>query len=65
MSERVTPGPICGDVPIREAVCTHTKKVFQDTRELILGLNGDKSTILYWNHHIVWSFHIPLCIAHL
>lgn len=34
MSERVTPGPICGDVPIREAVCAHTNKNCNDTREL-------------------------------
>lgn len=32
MSERVTPGPICGDVPIREAVCAHTKKVYDSCR---------------------------------
>ena len=32
MSERVTPGPICGDVPCREAVCTHTKKIFDACR---------------------------------
>lgn len=32
MSERVTPGPICGDVPIREAVCAHTKKVYDACR---------------------------------
>lgn len=32
MSERVTPGPVCGDVPIREAVCAHTKKVYDACR---------------------------------
>ncbi len=46
MSERVTPGPICGEKPIREAVCTHTRKHVRDTCEFILHLTGDKSTIL-------------------
>lgn len=32
MSERVTPGPICGDAQIREAVCVHTKKIFDACR---------------------------------
>lgn len=32
MSERVTPGPVCGDSPIREAVCVHTKKVYDACR---------------------------------
>lgn len=32
MSERVTPGPICGEKPIREAVCTHTRKVYDACR---------------------------------
>lgn len=32
MNERVTPGPVCGDAPIREAVCTHTKKIFDACR---------------------------------
>ncbi len=32
MSERVTPGPVCGDSPIREAVCVNTKKVFDACR---------------------------------
>ena len=32
MSERVTPGPVCSDAQIREAVCTHTKKIFDACR---------------------------------
>ena len=32
MSERVMPGPVCGDNPIREAVCVHTKKVYDACR---------------------------------
>ena len=32
MSERVTPGPVCSDTQIREAVCTHTKKIFDACR---------------------------------
>lgn len=32
MSERVTPGPVCGDSPIKEAVCAHTKKVYDACR---------------------------------
>lgn len=36
MSERVTPGPVCGDNPIREAVCVHTNKDSRDTHALFL-----------------------------
>ena len=32
MSERLAPGPICGDHPLREAVCSHTKKVVDSCR---------------------------------
>lgn len=32
MSERMTPGPICGEHPIKEAVCSHTKKVVDSCR---------------------------------
>lgn len=32
MSERVTPGPVCENSPIREAVCVNTKKVFDACR---------------------------------
>lgn len=33
MPEKVTPGPVADDVSIREAVCIHTKKIFDSCRE--------------------------------
>lgn len=29
MSERMTPGPVGCNMPIREAVCVHTSKVYE------------------------------------
>lgn len=33
MSERVMPGPVCDTAGIREAVCIHTKKIYDSCRE--------------------------------
>ena len=33
MSERVMPGPVCDGAGIREAVCIHTKKIFDSCRD--------------------------------
>lgn len=33
MPEKVTPGPVADNVSIREAVCIHTKKIFDSCRE--------------------------------
>lgn len=33
MSERVMPGPVCDSTGIREAVCIHTKKIFDSCRD--------------------------------
>ena len=33
MPEKVTPGPVADDVSIREAVCIHTKKIFDSCRD--------------------------------
>ena len=33
MPEKVTPGPVADDISIREAVCIHTKKIFDSCRE--------------------------------
>lgn len=33
MPEKVVPGPVCDDRSIREAVCIHTKKIFDSCRE--------------------------------
>ena len=33
MPEKVVPGPVCEDRSIREAVCIHTKKIFDSCRE--------------------------------
>jgi len=39
MSERVTPGPVQDSVGIREAVCIHTKKIYDSCREKDLPLD--------------------------
>lgn len=33
MPEKVVPGPVCEEHSIREAVCIHTKKIFDSCRE--------------------------------
>ena len=33
MADRVVPGPVENGAPIREAVCVHTRKVFDGCRE--------------------------------
>ena len=33
MPEKVVPGPVCDDRSIREAVCIHTKKIFDSCRD--------------------------------
>lgn len=33
MPEKVTPGPVADDISIREAVCIHTKKIFDSCRD--------------------------------
>ncbi len=33
MPEKVVPGPVCEDRSIREAVCIHTKKIFDSCRD--------------------------------
>ena len=33
MSERVMPGPVCDGAGIREAVCIHTKKIYDSCRD--------------------------------
>lgn len=33
MPEKVVPGPICEDRSIREAVCVHTKKIFDSCKD--------------------------------
>ena len=33
MPEKVVPGPVCDDRSIREAVCLHTKKIFDSCRD--------------------------------
>ena len=33
MSERIMPGPVCDGAGIREAVCIHTKKIYDSCRE--------------------------------
>ncbi len=33
MNERVMPGPVCDVTGIREAVCIHTKKIYDSCRE--------------------------------
>ena len=33
MPEKVVPGPICEDRSIREAVCIHTRKIFDSCKE--------------------------------
>ena len=33
MPDKVSPGPLCGNPPPREAVCIHTKKVYDSCRE--------------------------------
>ena len=33
MPEKVTPGPVADNVSIREAVCIHTKKIFDSCRD--------------------------------
>lgn len=33
MPEKVAPGPVCEERSIREAVCIHTKKIFDSCRD--------------------------------
>ena len=33
MPEKVVPGPVCEDRSIREAVCIHTKKIFDSCKD--------------------------------
>ena len=33
MPDRVSPGPLCGNHPPKEAVCIHTRKVYDSCRE--------------------------------
>ena len=33
MPDKVTPGPLCGNPPLREAVCVHTRKIYDSCRE--------------------------------
>lgn len=33
MPEKVVPGPVCDERSIREAVCIHTKKIFDSCKE--------------------------------
>ena len=33
MPEKVVPGPICEERSIREAVCIHTKKIFDSCKD--------------------------------
>jgi hypothetical protein len=33
MSEKITPGPVCGNAGIKEAVCVHTNKIFDSCRD--------------------------------
>lgn len=50
MPEKVVPGPICEERSIREAVCIHTKKIFDSCKEkdlaaLIPGEPAEKAPI--------------------
>ena len=50
MPEKVVPGPICEERSIREAVCIHTKKIFDSCKEkdlaaLIPGELAEKAPI--------------------
>ena len=33
MPEKVVPGPVCDERSIREAVCIHTKKIFDSCKD--------------------------------
>ena len=33
MADRVTPGPLDGSESVREAVCVHTRKIFDSCRD--------------------------------
>jgi len=33
MPDKVSPGPLCGNHPPKEAVCIHTRKVYDSCRE--------------------------------
>ena len=47
MAEFIEPGPICDTAGIREAVCIHTRKIFDSCRE------KDISSLRYSNHSII------------
>ena len=38
MPEKVVPGPVCEDRSIREAVCIHTRKIFDSCKDKDIAL---------------------------
>lgn len=71
MNERVVPGPVQDSCGIREAVCIHTKKIYDSCREEDIASYRKKKIPLVnrvlrktpRRNRLVW-FSLPWCRSH-
>lgn len=59
MPEKVVPGPVQEDAVIREAVCVHTKKIFDSCREEDIASYKKRKSLYYQWIPSIW-FEVDL-----